>query len=221
MNDTRGVLFDFGSTLFAHAPLAETIEEACRQLGDPRSAEWSDAYAARVEVAAHTVEELRHPRDLDADVWRARWHVLYALADDEVPGLGVAIYEAMHDPLQWRPFATTAATLARIHAAGVQVAVVSNTGWDVRSVFVAHHLDQFVNAYVLSYEVGAVKPSAAIFLAACDALGLQPGECLMVGDDARADSGAVTVGLRTLLLPALAPGRDNGVEAAAQIVGGV
>ncbi len=221
MPDVRGVLFDFGNTLFAHASLAETIEVACAELGEPRTDRWAAAFARRVESAAHTAEELRHPRDLDSDVWYSRWHVLYGLADDEVPGLGAAIYEAMHDPMQWRPYATTAATLGRIHASGAPIAIVSNTGWDVRSVFVAHHLDQLVSAYVLSYEIGAVKPATAMFDAACAELGVPATDCLMVGDDARADSGAVAAGLRVLLLPALAPGADNGVDAAARIVVGV
>ncbi len=177
--------------------------------------------AARVELAAHTAEELQHERDLDSSVWRERWHVLYALADDEVPGLGAAIYGGMHDPLQWKPYATTAATLARIHDAGVQIAIVSNTGWNIRTVLAAHQLDRFVSAYVLSYEIGAVKPAQAIFDVACNALGLTAPDCLMVGDDARADSGAVSAGLRVLLVPAHQPGADNGVDAAARIVTGV
>jgi len=221
MPEIRGVLFDFGSTLFAHASLADTIEMACADLGQSCAAHWASALAARVEVAAHTVEELRHPRDFDSDVWRARWHVLYGLADEEVPGLGAAIYEAMHDPLQWLPYATVAQTMARIHAAGTPIAIVSNTGWDVRTVFVSHHLDQWVSAYVLSYEIGAVKPEMSVFHAACDALGVPATNCLMVGDDARADAGAVAAGLRVLLLPALSPGSDNGVDVAARIVTGV
>jgi len=221
MSDVCGVLFDFGNTLFAHASLAETIEASCASLGSPRPTEWAESLAARVEAAAHTTEELQHPRDLDMRVWRERWHVLYALADDEIPGLGAAIYTAMHDPLQWRPYETAAATLSRIHEAGVQIAIVSNTGWDIRKVLAAHQLDRFVSAYVLSYEIGAVKPAAAIFEFACDALGLPTTACLMVGDDARADSGAVAAGLRVLLLPARPPGTDNGVDAAVRMVTGV
>ena len=221
MADVRGVLFDFGNTLFAHASLAETIEASCEALGKPRSTEWAEGFAARVQAAAHTAEELRHPRDLDMRVWHARWHVLYGLADDVVPGLGAAIYAAMHDPIQWRPYETAAATLAAIHQAGIPIAVVSNTGWDVRTVFVAHHLDRFVDAFVLSYEVGAVKPAVAIFDVACAELGVAATDCLMVGDDAHADAGAVAAGLRVLLVPARAAGSHNGVDAAARIVTGV
>lgn len=219
MSAVRAVLFDFGNTLFAHASLAETIEVVCADLGEPRSAEWAAGLAARVEAAAHTAEELLHPRDLEMGVWHTRWHLLYAQADSEIPGLGAAIYAAMHDPLAWRPYATTRATLTHIHSAGVPIVVVSNTGWDVRAVFVAHGMDHLVSAFVLSYEVGAVKPDVRIFLAACDSVRMPPSECLMVGDDARADSGAVAAGMRVLLVPALGPGSDNGVGAVVRIVG--
>ena len=221
MPDIRGVLFDFGNTLFAHASLAETIESACADLGESRSTPWAEQLAALVEASAHTTAELQHQRDLDMDVWHARWHVLYSLADDEIPGLGAAIYEAMHDPLKWRPYARSVETLARIRSLGVAIAIVSNTGWDIRTVFVAHEMDHLVTEFVLSYEVGVVKPAPGIFHAACGALNLSTEHCLMVGDDARADSGAVAAGLRVLLVPALAVGRDNGVDAAARIVEGV
>ena len=221
MSDVRGVLFDFGNTLFAHASLADTIEASCESLGQPRSAAWALGIATRVQAAAHTVEELRHPRDLDMRVWHARWNVLYALADDEVAGLGAVVYAAMHDPLQWQPYETSAATLSVIHHAGIPVAVVSNTGWDVRTVFAAHHLDRFVDAFLLSYEVGVVKPAVEIYDVACTALGVSASDCLMVGDDAGADAGAVAAGMRVLLVPARAPGSDNGVDAAARIVTGV
>jgi FMN phosphatase YigB (HAD superfamily) len=220
MSAVRGVLFDFGNTLFAHASLAETIAATCAGLGEPRPPLWSQAVADRIDAAAHTADELQYPRDLDVDVWRERWHVLYTVADDEIPGLGAAIYSAMHDPAKWHPYASAASTLGNVHSRDVPIAIVSNTGWDVRTVFAHYQLDHVVTAFVLSYEVGVVKPHQQIFLDACAALDREPGECLMVGDDSRADVGAVAAGLRTLLLPAREPGADNGIGVVAQIVSG-
>lgn len=218
MAGERGVLFDFGNTLFGHAPLHDTVLAAAHRLGADVSPEWAREFSDGVHVAAHTAVELRHPRDLDAAVWFERWHVLYARADDEVPGLGAAVYAGMHAPLSWVPFAETIRTLQRLSAAAVPVAVVSNTGWDIRDVFVAHGLDQFVDHFLLSYEVGAVKPAPAIFLAACEAIGAEPSSTLMVGDDIAADGGATRAGLRSLLLPLVELGSDNGVGAAADLV---
>ena len=48
-----------------------------------------------------------------------------------------------------------------------------------------------VRTFVLSYEVGEVKPSPEIFLEACFRLHADPAETLMVGDDPVADAGAV------------------------------
>jgi HAD superfamily hydrolase (TIGR01493 family) len=218
MSRPQGVLFDFGNTLFAHEALAPTIAGCCRRLGADVRPDWAPQLAARIDAAAHTQDELRHPRDLDAAVWRARWQELYAVADDEVPGLGAAVYRAMHDPLEWRPFASTAATLRRLHAAHVPVGVVSNTGWDVRAVFAAHGLGELVLAFLLSYEAGVVKPAPVMFERACAAIGLQPAQVLMVGDDVVADAGAARAGLTTLLLPVAPPGADNGLEAVVRIV---
>jgi HAD superfamily hydrolase (TIGR01493 family) len=212
VDDTvRAVLFDFGNTLFAHHSLADTIVVAAARLGHSVEPEWASTLAERITVTAHLPEELQHPRDLDAAVWSARWHVLYGAADDTVPGLGAAIYKAMHEPSSWLPYRDTVATLTRLRGAGVAVGVVSNTGWDIRAVFAHHGVDDLVDAFVLSCEVGAVKPSPAIFLAACTSLGVPPEAALMVGDDPSADVGATRVGMRTLLLPVAPPGADNGI----------
>jgi hypothetical protein len=40
-----------------------------------------------------------------------------------------------------------------------------------------------------------------------------------VGDEPRADSGAVLAGIRTLLLPALPPHTDNGVASVIDLAG--
>ena len=214
-----GVLFDFGNTLFAHAPLAVTIEESAARVGLQISR--TDAYriAARIDAAAMTSDELARQRDLDATVWRRRWQVLYALADDWGEGLGTAIYESMHAPSEWIPYSHSAATLQSLHAHGVAVGIVSNTGWDVRAVFAAHAMFDSVSSFTLSYEAGFVKPDHGIFDAACVSLGLEPTRVMMVGDDPIADSGAVRAGIRTLLLPPVAPGLDNGVAGVLRLIG--
>jgi len=216
--DVRGVLFDFGNTLFAHAPLGSTIGECARRLGVPMSDEQATDLADRIDAASMTPNELAHVRDLDAAVWGRRWKVLYSIADEWAERLGDAINSDMHDPLAWVPYTRSGETLRTLHDDGVLVGVVSNTGWDVRAVFAAHSMSQFVSSFTLSYEAGAVKPDHRIFDVACTSLGLDPAEVLMVGDDPRADSGAVLAGIRTLLLPALPPHADNGIGAVLDII---
>ena len=207
------MLFDFGNTLFAHDPLGITIAECARRLGVPMSAQKAEDLAERIDAAAMTPDELAHVRDLDAAVWSRRWQILYGIADEWAAKLGDEINRDMHDPLAWIPYLQTGVTLRSLHDHGLAVGIVSNTGWDVRSVFAAHSMSEFVTSFTLSYETGAVKPDRKIFDAACDSLGLASDQVVMVGDDPRSDSGAVLAGIRTLLLPALPPHSDNGVGA--------
>lgn len=214
----RGVLFDFGYTLFAHASLADTIRECADALGRAIDSEEASELASRIDAAAMTPDEIRHPRDLDPDVWSARWKILYALADDVVNGLGEAINRAMHDPGAWVPFSGTRSTLQTLHAHDVPIGVISNTGWDVRAVFQAHRLDAFVRSFTLSYEAGVVKPDARIFWRGCESIGVAAADALMVGDDPRSDGGGAAAGLRTLLLPLAPIGGDNGLDAVLSLV---
>jgi HAD superfamily hydrolase (TIGR01493 family) len=208
----RGVLFDFGYTLFSHAPLAQTIDDCARRLGAALSHGQSESLAARIEAAAMTPDELSHPRDLDAMVWTQRWKVLYGIADEVADDLGEAVYASMHDPLEWVPYRDTAHTLRTLRQRGISVGIVSNTGWNVRDAFAAHSLSDLVTSFTLSYETGVVKPDPQIFLDACSRLRLASSDVLMVGDDPRSDGGAVSAGIRTLLLPQMRPsGSDNGV----------
>lgn len=217
--DLRGVLFDFGNTLFAHDPLSITVAECARRLGVPMSVDQAEDFADRIDAAAMTPDELAHVRDLDAAVWRRRWHLLYGIADEWVERLGDEINRDMHDPLAWNPYLQTGSTLRTLHDHGLAIGIVSNTGWDVRTVFAAHSILDCVTSFTLSYETGAVKPDRKIFDAACESLGLVSDQVVMVGDDPRADSGAVLAGIRTLLLPALAPHTDNGLAAVLSLVG--
>lgn len=218
--DVRGVLFDFGYTLFAHATLVDTISGCAARLGVALDDDRAIAVARRIDAAAMAPDELAHPRDYDAMVWAERWRLLYGIADEVVTGLGDSLFESMHDPMAWVPYQDTASTLRTLRAAGLPVGIVSNTGWDVRAAFVAHGVAAEVDAFTLSYECGAVKPSPEIFTSACASIDVEAEHVLMVGDDPRSDGGAATAGIRTLLLPARAPGTDNDLAAVLRLATG-
>lgn len=80
----------------------------------------------------------------------------------------------------------------------------------------ADHVDEFV----LSFEVGAVKPDPAIFTAALDRLGVAAADALMVGDSEEADGGARALGCRFALVdPLPTVERPDGLITALQDVG--
>jgi HAD superfamily hydrolase (TIGR01509 family) len=117
--------------------------------------------------------------------------------------LADALYEEESDPRN-NPFAANApAMLAALAAAEIRTAVVSDIHFDLRPVFAAARLDQYVDSYVLSFQHGVQKPDVEIFRIALDALAIKPAEALMVGDRPSHDGGAVAAGVPTLLVPPL------------------
>jgi HAD superfamily hydrolase (TIGR01509 family) len=157
-------------------------------------------------------------RDLHVHSHRTAYTGLARTVPTDVDGLADALYDRLLGAHGWVPYADTATTLHALREAGTPVAVVSNIGFDLRPHFAAWGLDGLVDAFVLSYEVGVVKPDPAIFRHACALLGVDPRRTLMVGDTA-ADAGAAAAGCTALVLPAAGPGERNGLGAALTLAG--
>ena len=201
MTPVRGVLFDWGDTLFSPPDAGQVIVKAAEERGmriDPKTARalWDELWAA-----GKTSEELAKGRDLSMDAHREVWTALFKRANVAVPGVASALYDRVMDPRAWIPYPDTEPTLRALRGRGVRIGIVSNVPQDLRPIFAAHGLADLVDAFTHSFEVGAEKPDPAIFLRACEALGTRPAETLMVGDHPVADAGAINAGLQFYLLP--------------------
>ena len=109
----------------------------------------------------------------------------------------------MIDPLNWTPYPDTAGVLESLHRHGIKTAVVSNIAFDVRPAFESIGAAWFVDEFVLSFEVGVVKPDPAIFETALSRLGIQGAHAVMVGDSDEADGGARAIGCGFILVDPL------------------
>jgi HAD superfamily hydrolase (TIGR01509 family) len=101
------------------------------------------------------------------------------------------------------PGAAELLRLARLK--GLSTVIISNARIRDRALyrrdFVALELDEYVDDYVTSVDVGVRKPHPDIFLEAVRRAGARPEECLMIGDDPRDDvQGALALGMRALLV---------------------
>jgi HAD superfamily hydrolase (TIGR01509 family) len=157
------------------------------------------------DVAAEAAQAAHHAwvnRDLAPHLHREAYlHVLResGVADHQAE----ALYGLMIDPLNWTPYPDTAAVLAGLHRQGVKTAVVSNIAFDVRPAFESIGAAGFVDEFVLSFEVGAVKPDPAIFETALGRLGVAAEHAVMVGDSDEADGGARALGCGFILVDPL------------------
>ncbi len=221
MTGVRGVLFDWGDTLFSPPDAGKVIVAAAAQRGvriDPEKARalWDELWDA-----GKMPDELAKGRDLSAAAHREIWTALFERANTAVPDVASTLYERVMDPRAWIPYPDTAPTLRALRARGIRIGIVSNVPQDLRPIFAAHGLAELVDSFTHSFEVGAEKPDPAIFLRACEALGTTPGETLMVGDHPVADAGALKAGLRFHLLPPDgAPEKPRGLDRVVALVDG-
>jgi HAD superfamily hydrolase (TIGR01509 family) len=200
----RAVLFDAGDTLIRlRGQDGALVRMAAEGLGVSAEAEAASRVWDQVLAAAGTPAELAKGRDLDVARHRQVWMSLYAAAGAErlADGLSGALYDLTVDPTSWELCPDAAEVLRALRLAGVSVAVVSDTGFDLRPAFEGLGLSPWVDAWVLSYEFGVGKPDPAVFRTACSLLGVAPDDTLMVGDNPMTDGGAVAAGCRVLLLP--------------------
>ncbi|PYC80907.1 hydrolase [Streptomyces tateyamensis] len=202
----KGVMFDFSGTLLRIESTEQWLDGALAERGlvlaDAERAElvrrleWFGALPGGVapsEVPAG-LAELVDTRDLTPELHRAAYTGLTRAAGLPEGLTADQLYDRHMSTTAWAPYPDAEPTLRELRRRGIPVAVVSNIGWDLRPVFRAHGLDPLVDAYLLSYELGAQKPDPRIFRAGCEALGLAPQDVLMVGDHLAADGGATALG---------------------------
>jgi putative hydrolase of the HAD superfamily len=85
------------------------------------------------------------------------------------------------------------AAMRALRAAGVPVAIVSNSLGD--DAYRGYDLAELADTSVISGEVGVRKPSRAIYDLACDRLGVEPSECVMIDDLEHNLKGAARLGI--------------------------
>jgi len=155
-------------------------------------------------------------RDLHPDQHREIYEVLVRDQPDVDEQLAQSLYATMLET--WIPYEDTVPVLRALHARGIKTALVSNAGIDVRDLLHRAGLSDLLDAVVLSYEAGVVKPDVTIFAQALELIQVPAERALMVGDSWRDDSGAAQLGIRTLLLPRTS-GPTHGLDLVLRLVG--
>ncbi|MET0901416.1 MAG: HAD family hydrolase [Mycobacterium sp.] len=204
-------LFDFSGTLF------RLEEDASWFAGMSRDAPDGKEIAGHVQ--AELMRRLTAPTGRSVDMGPDEYHAwcnrdlaphlhreayLHVLRESGVADHHAeSLYQRLIDPSSWTPYPDTVEVLAKLASQGVRIAVVSNIAFDLRPAFAAVGADRFVTEFVLSFEVGAVKPDPQIFTTALDRLGVDAAEAVMVGDSDEADGGARAVGCGFILVDPL------------------
>jgi putative hydrolase of the HAD superfamily len=121
---------------------------------------------------------------------------------DEVLALRLA---AVRRALAPRPGAVE--TLHELRRRGLRLGMISVCSEEVELAWPDTEFAGLFDAEVFSCSFGACKPEPEIYLACCDALGVEPADAVFVGDGANDElAGARRVGMDAILIHR--PGRD-------------
>jgi len=221
--DLDAVLFDFSGTLFRlegdeswfHG--MEIDDPDNRDVDAHVQAELMRRLTAPTGQSVRMTPEALHAwdnRDLAPHLHREAY--LHVLRESGLArGHAESLYGKAVDPDQWTPYPDTAAVFGALRDHGIKIGVVSNIAFDIRPAFAKLGVADDVDAFVLSFEVGVVKPDPAIFTIALDRLGVPAQRALMVGDSDEADGGARALGCSFALVDPLPTAeRPDGLVAA-------
>ncbi len=149
------------------------------------------------------------------DLWRERFSGVFPTVEASVRGVCDAIglrvsetaisgaarlcSEFSRRTLRPRPDALP--TLARLRSLGLQTALISDCSPDVPVLWPTTPFAQAIDHPLFSCVEGLTKPDPAIYLRACERLGVEPRVCVYVGDGGNHElSGAKRVGMRAILI---------------------
>lgn len=213
MDQPRAMLFDFSGTLM-HFESAESWVRAVTEAGGlaldgsqvahwagrlVEAGAWYGMYPTRIP---DHLTALYETRDLDAPHHRACYTGLIRASGWPWEHLVEPLYERSNAAEAWQPYPDALEAVGKAKDRGLATAVISNISFDIRPHLLHAGLLELLDAVVLSYEVGMVKPDPAIFQLACDTLGVDPASAVMVGDNA-ADDGGSALGVRTYFVDLL------------------
>jgi putative hydrolase of the HAD superfamily len=165
-----------------------------------------DSITLREKVAASTGH--------DADRFTALWQETYRLRETGpldrafralgVPDAEIEAHIEARYALTRRalvPRDGVLSTLAELHRRGFRLGLVSACTEEVPAVWPDTPFAGLFDAEVFSAVCGHMKPDPEIFLLAAEGLGVEPADCLYVGDGANDElAGAERVGMRSVLV---------------------
>ncbi len=111
---------------------------------------------------------------------------------------------------RFRPQPGAVESLGWLRERAYRTALVSMCAPDTPALWHASPLSGLIDVLVFSSEVGLRKPDPAIYLAASDGMGVDPSECLYVGDGSYGElTGAAAVGMTPVRI--VDPAEDGAV----------
>jgi putative hydrolase of the HAD superfamily len=178
----RAVIFDLWETLidWDRESAARMLEEVDALVGNGFADRWDRSNRRYVAPIRTALAEADVPEELIEDICtlRLRYH-----RQSLVPRTGAV------------------ETLRRLREDGYLVGLITVCSEDIETLWPESAFAGLFDAEIFSSRIGISKPDPRIYLACCEALGVEPGEAVFVGDGANDElEGARRVGMDAILI---------------------
>lgn len=172
-------------------------------------------YASLVEMARAVGAEPETFIRGWSDDWRERFGGTHPTTQAGVRGVckaigapadDIAVAEAAQIRIDFarrtlEPRADAVATLAKVRSLRLRTALISDCSPDVPLLWPTTAFAQGIEEPFFSCSERLIKPDPALYLRACERLGVVPGNCVYVGDGGNGElTGAARVGMRSILI---------------------
>ncbi len=134
------------------------------------------------------------------------FHKFYQLFSEELPMLNLSeadilglTADLVYNPLKYK-FFEDGLQLIPYLATNYKLAIVSDAWPSLESVYETAGLRKYFSSFIISSQLGVVKPDPKMYQAALDELGVDPSRALFVDDNLRNCLGAREVGIYPILL---------------------
>lgn len=210
----KAVLFDLGNTLISYYTssefpdiLSDSISSCVNYFGSREKDEKINEYIWE------KVQEHNHGSPGDRVYpMEDRLSDIFSVDDEETVN---RLCELFMEPVfeRSRLYNDVVQVLKELKRRGFTIGIISNTPWGCPSRLWKMELERYdllkyLDDFVFCVDVGWRKPDARIFKYALERLGVQPEECIFIGDDPRWDiRGPEAVRMKSLLIDRT--GKDN------------
>lgn len=189
----RAVLFDVGGPLATEIEHERAIDADIRLLFDEAKVPVRDA---RYAEAWRQVIDSFAPNAYEAVIWQL------AEGDEEIaPSVYREVARRSHERRSFELREGIPELLAELSARGLRLGLAANQPAEVIGKLEAQGIAKYFQSTDVSGTHGYRKPDVRVYTHACEALGVAPGECIMVGDRIDCDIvPAKQLGMRTVRL---------------------
>lgn len=205
LSDCKAVLFDASGTLIVSYPAPEeALAMACRTLGLDMTRERAVEIYATVQnrCRADILATQSRGRRLSTSEKQAVWQDIFRrVCNDALPKAAERMEaEIARVEFRWRAAEDSKKVLMASRKSGRRIGMVSNFDAGLRKILADAGFMDYIDAVIVSAEVGCEKPDPRIFEAAMNALDVSAAETIHVGDDAFDVVGAAAAGIRPVWL---------------------